>query len=145
MDSPVGRIVTVGPGHATVSVDAAQVCARCAAGKGCGAGLLTGASRLRLIDVDVPPGMDLKPGDDVKLTIAPSHLLHAAVLAYGLPLAGVVIALGIAWIMSRTLNDVLAVVLAICGLVAGGLLGRHFLNQHGCLKNLVPTVSERNA
>ncbi len=145
MDSPVGRIVTVGPGHATVSVDAAQVCARCAAGKGCGAGLLTGASRLRLIDVDVPPGMDLKPGDDVKLTIAPSHLLHAAVLAYGLPLAGVVIALGIAWIMSRTLNDVLAVVLAICGLVAGALLGRHFLNQHGCLKNLVPTVSERNA
>ncbi len=145
MDSPVGRIVTVGPGHATVSVDAAQVCARCAAGTGCGAGLLTGASRFRLIDGDGPPGMDLKPGDDVKLTIAPSHLLHAAVLAYGLPLAGVVIALGIAWIMSRTLNDVLAVVLAICGLVAGALLGRHFLNQHGCLKNLVPTVSERNA
>ncbi len=145
MDSPVGRIVSVASGHATVSVDAAQVCARCAAGKGCGAGLLTGAGRSRLIDVNVPPGMDLKPGDDVKLTIAPSHLLHAAVLAYGLPLAGVVIALGIAWIMSRTLNDVLAVVLAICGLVAGALLGRHFLNQHGCLKNLVPTVSERNA
>ncbi|MCH8306888.1 MAG: hypothetical protein E2O63_04020 [Gammaproteobacteria bacterium] len=145
MDSPVGRIVSVAPGHATVMVDAALVCARCAAGKGCGAGLLTGASRSRLIDVSVTPGMDLKPGDDVRLTLAPSHLLRAAVLAYGMPLAGVIIALGIAWIMSRTLNDVLAVTLAICGLVAGALFGRHFLNQDDCLKNLVPTVSERNA
>ncbi len=145
MDSPVGRIVSVAPGHATVMVDAALVCARCAAGKGCGAGLLTGASRSRLIDVSVTPGMDLKPGDDVRLTLAPSHLLRAAVLAYGMPLAGVIIALGIAWIMSRTLNDVLAVTLAICGLVAGALIGRHFLNQDDCLKNLVPTVSERNA
>ena len=89
--------------------------------------------------------MDLKPGDDVKLVLASSHLLRAAVLAYGLPLGGVVIALGAAWIMSRTVNDVFAVILAICGLVAGALLGRHFLNQDGCLKNLVPTVSERNA
>lgn len=145
MDSPVGRIVSVASGHATVSVDAAQVCARCAAGKGCGAGLLTGAGRSRLIDVNVPPGMDLKPGDDVKLALAPSHLLRAAVLAYGLPMAGVVIALGIAWIFSKAVNDVLAVVLSICGLAAGALLGRHFLNQDGCLKNLVPTVSERNA
>ncbi|MCH6549839.1 MAG: SoxR reducing system RseC family protein [Proteobacteria bacterium] len=145
MDSPVGRIVSVAPGHATVMVDAALVCARCAAGKGCGAGLLTGASRSRLIDVSVTPGMDLKPGDDVRLTLAPSHLLRAAVLAYGMPLAGVIIALGIAWMMSRTLNDVLAVTLAICGLVAGALFGRHFLNQDDCLKNLVPTVSERNA
>ena len=145
MDSPVGRIVSVAPGHATVMVDAALVCARCAAGKGCGAGLLTGASRSRLIDVSVTPGMDLKPGDDVRLTLAPSHLLRAAVLAYGMPLAGVIIALGIAWIMSRTLNDVLAVTLAICGLVAGALFGRHFLNQDDCLKHLVPTVSERNA
>lgn len=145
MDSPVGRIVSVAPGHATVLVDAALVCARCAAGKGCGAGLLTGASRSRLIDVSVTPGMDLKPGDDVRLTLAPSHLLRAAVLAYGMPLAGVIIALGIAWMMSRTLNDVLAVTLAICGLVAGALFGRHFLNQDDCLKNLVPTVSERNA
>ena len=120
MDSPVGRIVSVAPGHATVMVDAALVCARCAAGKGCGAGLLTGASRSRLIDVSVTPGMDLKPGDDVRLTLAPSHLQRAAVLAYGMPLAGVIIALGIAWIMSRILNDVLAVTLAICGLVEIG-------------------------
>ena len=89
--------------------------------------------------------MDLNPGDDVKLTLAPAHLLRAAVLAYGLPLGGVVIALGIAWMISRTLNDVPAFILAICGLVAGALLGRHFLNRDGCLKNLVPTVCERNA
>ena len=128
-----------------MSVDAAAVCARCAAGKGCGAGLLTGRDRSRLIDVNVSPGMDLKVGDEVKLTLAPSHLLRAATLAYGLPLCAVIIALGAAWFMNRALNDVAAVFVAIGALIAGVLLGRQFLNRDGCLKNFVPTVSERNA
>ena len=145
MDSPVGRIISVAPGHATVSVDATAVCARCAAGKGCGAGLLTGRDRSRLIDVNVAPGMGLQVGDEVKLTLAPSHLLRAAILAYGLPLCAVIIVLAVAWIISGTLNDVVAVVLATSGLIAGALMGRHLLNRDGCLKNFVPTVAERNA
>lgn len=143
MESPVGRIVSIADGRATVCVDAAVVCARCAAGKGCGAGLLTGSNRSRVIEVQLTPGMELKVGDEVQLTLAPSHLLHAAVLAYGLPLGGVVLALGIAWYVNQSLDDRFAIVLAIGGLVGGVLCGRHFLNKDGCLKNLVPTVSER--
>jgi sigma-E factor negative regulatory protein RseC len=143
MDSPVGRIVSVVDGHATVSVDTAAACARCAAGKGCGAGLLAGSDRSRLIDVELGPGLDVRPGDEVVLTLEPSHLLRAAMLAYGLPLAGVVVAVGIAWYLNRTLSDHLAVALAVAGLAAGVLFGRHFLNRDGCLKNLVPTISER--
>jgi sigma-E factor negative regulatory protein RseC len=145
MESPVGRIVSIADGQATVSVDAAEICARCAAGKGCGAGLLTGSKRTRLIEVQLSPGMEIAAGDEVKLSLAPSHLLRAAIFAYGLPLVGIVIALAIASIMNQALDDQLAIALAISGLVVGGLLGRHFLNKDACLKNLVPTISERNA
>jgi sigma-E factor negative regulatory protein RseC len=124
-----------------VSVDAAAVCGRCAAGKGCGAGLLAGTSRTRLIEVQIAPGSEYKSGDEVVLTLAPSHLLRAATFAYGLPLGGVVVALGIAWYLNHALNDQSAVALALGGLVAGILLGRHYLNRDGCLKNLVPTIS----
>jgi sigma-E factor negative regulatory protein RseC len=132
MDSPVGTIVSIADGHATVSVDAAIVCARCAAGKGCGAGLLIGSDRTRLIEVQVSPGLGLKAGDKVKLTLSPSNLLRAALLAYGLPLGGIIIALGMAWFFKQTLDDGLAVLLAI-------------VNKDGCLKNLVPSISERHA
>ena len=145
MESPVGRIVSIADGQATVSVDAAEVCARCAAGKGCGAGLLTGSNRTRIIEVQLLPGMEIEPGDEVKLSLAPSHLLRAAVFAYGLPLIGIVVALGVASILNQALDDHFAIALAISGLVMGGLLGRHFLNKESCLKNLVPTISERNA
>lgn len=145
MDSPVGKIVSIADGQATVFVDGAPICARCAAGKGCGAGLLTGGNRSRLIDVQITPGLDLKVGDDVKLTLAPSHLLRAAVFAYGLPLLGVVVAPGIAWFLNETLNEHFAVILAIGGLLTGAMIGRHYLNKDGCLRNLVPTIDERNA
>ena len=145
MESPVGRIVSIADGQATVSVDTAEVCARCAAGKGCGAGLLTGSNRTRIIEVQLSPGMEIEPGDEVKLSLAPSHLLRAAVFAYGLPLIGIVVALGVASILNQALDDHFAIALAISGLVMGGLLGRHFLNKESCLKNLVPTISERNA
>jgi sigma-E factor negative regulatory protein RseC len=145
MDAPVGRIVSVANGRATVSVDAAKACARCAAGKGCGAGLLTGASRSRLLEAKVASGIALQPGDEVRLNLAPSHLLRAAIFAYGLPLAGVIIALGAGWFMNRAINDRVAAAIGAGGMVAGAFLGRHLLNQDGCLKNLVPTVTERNA
>ncbi len=145
MESPVGRIVSIADGQATVSVDAAEVCARCAAGKGCGAGLLTGSKRTRLIEVQLSPGMETAVGDEVKLSLAPSHLLRAAIFAYGLPLVGIVIALALASIVNQALDDQMAIALAISGLVIGGLLGRHFLNKDACLKNLVPTIAERNA
>lgn len=145
MELPRGRVVSVEPGSVTVSVDAAAVCRRCAAGRGCGAGLLTGARQPKLIDAVVAPGMDLAPGDEVELTLAPTHLLRAAALAYGLPLLGVIVALGIAWYLDQALNDALAVLLAIVGVSGGAIVGRHFLKRESCLMNLTPSVSKRHA
>ncbi len=42
------------------------------------------------------------------MSLAPSHLLRAAIFAYGLPLVGIVIALAIASIMNQALDDQLA-------------------------------------
>ncbi len=61
------------------------------------------------------------------------------------PLGGIIIALGMAWFFKQTLDDRLAVLLAIGGLVGGILVGRYLLNKDGCLKNLVPSISERHA
>ena len=145
MNSPVGTIVSIADGHATVSIDAAVVCARCAAGKGCGAGLLSGSNRTRLIEAQLSPGLGLQAGDEVELTLSPTNLLRAAFLAYGLPLGGIIIALGVAWFLNQTLDDRSAVLLATGGLVGGILVGRYYLNRDGCLKNLVPTITERHA
>ena len=142
---PVGRVIAVAPDHITVSVDPSKICARCAAGKGCGAGFLAGSNRARLIDVMATPGMKLQPGDEVELTLAPTHLLHAAFLAYGLPLLGVLVALGVAWVVGESLDDGFAAGLAMAGLGVGFLAGRHFLNKDRCLRNFVPSVSEKNA
>lgn len=145
MDSPVGRIVSVAPGRATVSVEVSSACARCAAGKGCGAGLLGSGQRTRLLEVNLPPEWDLKVGDRVNLSLAPSHLLRAAGLAYGVPLGCVVVALGIGWAVAGRMSDALAVLLAAGALITGTLLGRHYLNRGACLRDFVPTVCGRNA
>jgi sigma-E factor negative regulatory protein RseC len=145
MDLPVGRIISVAPGRATVSVEVSSACARCAAGKGCGAGLLGGGQRSSLLDVHVATDMDLKVGERVSLSLAPSQLLRAACLAYGLPLGAVIVALGIGWAVAGRMSDAVALLLAAAGLIAGTLLGRHYLNRGACLREFVPTVSGRNA
>ena len=69
----------------------------------------------------------------------------ASICCYGLPLGGIVAATAVAGFLDRALDDQLAVILAVGGLTGGVLLGRYYLNKDGCLKNFVPTISERNA
>jgi len=98
MDNPRGRILSLthdaNPPRAVVEVTTSLRCARCVAGKGCGAGLIGGSSEPRRIDAQVASGLDLREGDEVRIELAPDDLLHASLLAYGLPLAGAVIGAG---------------------------------------------------
>jgi len=145
MDNPQGRIQSLRGDesgmHAVVGIDVAAACPRCAAGKGCGAGLFTDTGRQRQVEATVRPGLQLAEGDLVEVTLAPDNLLRAALIVYGLPMAGAVVGAMLAYALS--LGDVGAAVAALAGLVAGLLLGRWRLRRQDCLSRFVPTVDKR--
>jgi sigma-E factor negative regulatory protein RseC len=140
MESATGKVSSVGDGVATVVVDAPVACARCAAGKGCGAGLLAGEPKARQVEVRIPSGMTLEYGDSVTLGIAPRYLLRAAMLAYGLPLIGLLAFCGIAWTSGVVGNDLAAVPYALAGLYAGILAGRRLLANAAACEQFTPVI-----
>lgn len=145
MDNPTGRIQSVVSDErgirAVVGIDVAAACPRCAAGKGCGAGLSSAAARERQVEASVRPGLDIATGDLVEVTLAPGNLLRAALIVYGLPMAGAVTAAALAY--GLRLGDAAAAFAALGGLVAGLLAGRWRLQRNACLSRFVPTVDKR--
>lgn len=141
------RVVAVDSAEVTVEVETMVACARCAAGKGCGAGLLVGPARKKQITVPHTNGLRLRRGDLVLLTMHPRRLLRAAVLAYGLPLFAAILALLLGNWLRNGLDDAAAVSLAAVGLAAGLLVGRRGLRQagSGCAASWMPVISERLA
>lgn len=127
-----------------MSVDPAVVCARCAAGRGCGAGLFGRRRQPAVIEAKVAAGVTLEAGDRVRLEFLGSELVRAAWLAYGLPLAGVVAAVLVATRIAPG-DDLTAVACAALGLLAGAWYGRRSLKRSGCLSRCVPMVAERLA
>ena len=92
MTHPQGTIVEItrdGRGaRAIVDVQAGAVCARCAAGRGCGAGVFGSRRGARRLDVAIDDRLELAVGDTVGVELAPGNVLVAALVVYGLPLAG---------------------------------------------------------
>ncbi len=123
-----------------VAVERVAACPRCAAGRGCGAGLISGSSRPALFEVSLSPHSSLNEGDLVKLTLEPSNLLRATWLVYGLPLAGIVLMPVAGWLLERPLTDAAAIAYAIAGLAVGLFAGRWQLNRNDCLKQFVPKI-----
>lgn len=142
MDSPGGRVLTIhnesSPRHAEVEVLSAPRCARCASGKGCGAGLGDGDAKPRRIDALIPAGYEVEVGDEVRIELAPDSLLGAAFVVYGSPLAGAVTGAGIAFLTGA--GDPGAALMALTGLVVGMLLGRARLRRDQCLRRFTPTI-----
>jgi sigma-E factor negative regulatory protein RseC len=141
MSTPEGQVVAVGRQSVTVSVDAAAVCQRCAAGRGCGAGLFGKRQPATLLDVNVGEGVALRVGDRVRLELLPAHLLRAAWLVYGLPLFSMLLAVAAGSSLLAPGSDLAAVLSGAAGLVAGVLLGRRAINRSGCLRQCIPTAS----
>jgi sigma-E factor negative regulatory protein RseC len=145
MDNPTGRIVSLvdrdDGARAVVAVEVAAACPRCAAGKGCGAGLLTGSGSERQVEARIRAGQDLATNDVVELSLAPDNLLRAASIVYGLPMLGASIGTVIAFGLS--LGDAAAAVAALLGLACGLAVSRWRLQQESCLSRFVPTVERR--
>jgi len=126
--------------RAVVGIDVAAACPRCAAGKGCGAGLLADAGRQRQVEATVIEGLQLHEGDLVEVALAPDNLLRAALIVYGLPMAGAILAALLAYALS--LGDVGAAAAALAGLTLGLLLGRWRLRREACLSRFVPVIEK---
>lgn len=143
MDNPRGRIVSIhavdSDIYAVVRIDAVVVCERCAAGKGCGAGLLGGDTANRQVDAMIATGLKVQQGDEVLITLEPKNLLQASMLVYGLPLCGALVAASAAY--GFGMGDGAAAATALAGIAAGFMLARIRLQNDRCLRQFVPTVT----
>jgi sigma-E factor negative regulatory protein RseC len=145
MDRPQGRIIELyrdaAPPRALVEVAAAVRCPRCAAGKGCGAGLLDGQSAPRRVDALLPDHLELHRGDHVWLELAPEDLLQAALTAYGMPLLAMLLAGGGAYLLD--LGELPAVVATLVGAGIGIAVARLRLRRRECLQQMTPRIAGR--
>ena len=145
MSNPTGQIqdlIDTDDGvRAIIEVDVSQACPRCAAGKGCGAGLFTGTSGKRNVEAMVAEQLNLAKGDAVEIGLASQNLLKAALIVYGLPLVGALTTAGSAYLFGAA--DSVAAVAAITGLLLGLLVGRSYLAREGCIDEFVPYVEKR--
>lgn len=143
MKDPQGTIVAIirdaGETRAVVEVEAGLVCARCTAGRGCGAGVLSGRPGNRRLEATVERDLELAEGDVVSISLAPGSVLRAALFVYGLPLAGATAAALLAYMLA--LGDGGAAAMAIGGLLGGAMLSRYRLRTGSCLASFTPTVS----
>ena len=142
METPTGTIVSItdraGGLRAVIEVDATAICPRCAAGKGCGAGILGASRGTRRVEAVIDPALRLGEGDHVQLTLASDSVLRASVIAYGFPLLGAVAAAAAAY--SLSLGDPGAALAALAGIGAGMLFGRRRLRREECLREFIPTA-----
>ena len=145
MNDPQGTIVainrTAGGIRAIVDVEAGAACARCAAGRGCGAGVLSGRAGNSRLEVLVDPDLELAEGDVVGIELPSRDVLGAALTVYGLPLAGAIFGAALAHL--ATLDDGGSAAMAIGGLFLGVVISRRRLQDASCLARFTPTVSRR--
>lgn len=142
MDNPQGQVVSISGTdphrRALIAVNAFEVCPRCAAGKGCGAGLFGRGERTRRIEASVPRGACIATGDRVRIALEPQSVLHAAFVVYGWPLCGAAAGALLAYLAAY--GDAAAAAAALAGLALGALLARRRLRQSRCLQQFTPRV-----
>ncbi|MBT8137510.1 MAG: SoxR reducing system RseC family protein [Gammaproteobacteria bacterium] len=82
-----GHVIAVTGGAVQVRGKAPSSCARCAAGRGCGGAFFGRILGDTAQTITGQPVGELAAGDEVCIAIPESTLLHAAILAYLVPLA----------------------------------------------------------
>lgn len=145
MEKTRGRILSILPdgSRATVEVDTATFCERCASGKGCGAGIFGSGRGPRCFEAPIVDHAEVKAGDEVQIELAPQSVLRAAWIVYGIPLGGALVAAGIAYVAGMT--DGWSLLAIIAGLVLGGYIGRRRLRGSDCLRQFTPIITQRLA
>jgi sigma-E factor negative regulatory protein RseC len=141
LTSPVATVLSVAGNEALVEVTDRNVCPRCAAGNGCGAGIFGVDKDPISLTVRIDDGVRIVTGDQVRLSLAPADLVRASFYAYGAPLAGLLLAVGLAFLLIDPLSDLLAVLVSIAGLLGGGVAGRTLANRNACVSRISPSIA----
>lgn len=131
MLAETGKIVRFDGGAAWVQTMRRSVCGSCQARAGCGQRLLnqlTGATAD--IKVRLTPGAvsELKEGDLIEIGIEEGAVVAASMLAYGVPLLFLILAIALADALKA--SSVAIALFCALGLGAGILLARLFLTSH---------------
>lgn len=116
-----GTIIDCEACTAIVEVEAAEACARCARGEGCGAGIWSNRQDAMRLRARLPSGACPLPGSRVDVELCDGGIAHAALLGYGLPLAGLVIGAALGAV---TGGDTFTAIGGLLGLLSGILLAR---------------------
>ncbi len=144
--APYGDVVAVfdqsGRQFARVRISTAIACARCEAGKGCGAGILGGGGRIREIDAELAPGLSVAVGDTVDIAMQSTRLLQAAVIAYGYPLAAGLSGAGVA--MAFGADDAVAAAVTLPSLLCGYFVAKLRLATGRCAEGMTPLITGRS-
>jgi len=90
--------------------------------------------------VTIPAGMTLKQGDAVTLVVDSGHLLRAAMLAYGLPLAGLLLFAALAALVSPGAGEPGKAAFGLLGLLAGLFASRWRIRSSRACGRFVPVI-----
>ncbi len=138
MEQARGHISAIHDDHVTVEVNTASFCPRCAAGKGCGAGLIGSDSGPRHVDVSLPEHVDLVEGAEVTLELEPQSVLRAAVVVYGVPLLIMAVVSVVAVLLGW--SDLVSAAVMVGAGVLGVSVSRRRLQRSNCLKQFTPVI-----
>lgn len=123
-----------------VEVTADAACPRCAEGKGCGAGLMGGVAKERLIEATLKHGLEVRSGDTVSVAMEPRNMLRATIIVYGYPLLSALLGALLAWFLN--LSDMASALFALTGIAVGFLIARQRLRNTRCLREFTPVIVE---
>lgn len=145
MEKVQGRVLSVslvnGERRALLDVERQAICARCAAGKGCGAAVFGGEAGSRQLHAEIASGIEVREGQLVEIAMQSGDILRAAGTVYGLPMAGALVGAAAGW--GLELGDAAAAGMAMVGVAGGFGVARRRLRQEGCLRHLAPEIIAR--
>lgn len=101
-----GRVLRIEGPYVWVACESQQACELCAAGRGCGGGLLGRVLGTRLLEVRAVSGHgEVAAGDSVEIGLEESAVLRGAIITYVLPLLAVLVGVVVGWSIGPPASD----------------------------------------
>ncbi len=138
-----GCVTSVEPGFVWVTCARQAGCERCAAGKGCGGGLLSRLLGDRLHRVRAISNAPVSTGQQVVIGLDESVLIRSAMMVYGVPIVGVILGALFAWLAAPDAPEWVTIGGGVVGLTAGFLVTRQFENRFKKRRRFQPIVLRR--